>query len=72
MNHHDDRPPPRVPLDRLMDEPPQGGFLDRLRARLHRRVLTGQVATLSYTAPLVVFREFLELVFALFRSDDRR
>ena len=71
MNDHDDGRPPRAPLERLMDEEPPGGFLGRLRGRLHRRALTSQVATLSCAAPIVVLREFLEFVFDLFRSDDR-
>lgn len=54
-------------------EPVERGFLGRLRNRIHRRELAGEVVRLGWYAPVAVFMEFVTMIFGLLSAgaDDR-
>lgn len=75
MNAHDDRDGPRPdggdegdePIAALaaFAEPVEAGFLGRLRNRIHRRELAGEVVRLGWYAPFAVLMEFVNMIFGL-------
>jgi len=60
------------PLAELRDieVPVSGGFVVRLRAKIERRDATNSVLTLFWHVPLMVFMEFLAMVFELFGPNE--
>ncbi len=66
----DEDPETGRPVEVLHDlgQQPSPGFIERLRLKLQRRTLTGQIAVLSWQLPKMLLLEFLDLVFHLFGS----
>jgi len=62
------------PIEMLRDfaEEPTPGFLGRIRRAIQRRALVSQVADLSWTGPVLVLLEYLQLLFGLFGDRKRR
>lgn len=58
------------PLEELQTllEPVSVGFLGRLRRRINRRLLAGQVVQLTWYAPVAVFLEFVGMLMGLIGS----
>jgi hypothetical protein len=51
-------------------EPAPAGFLGRLRNRIHRRELAGEVARLGWYAPFAIFMEYVNMIFGLLSGVD--
>jgi hypothetical protein len=62
------------PIAMLRDfgEEPTAGFLARIRGSIQRRMLTSQLAEISWFAPVMVLFEFVKFFFAFFESVSGR
>ncbi len=60
-----------APIEELRDlaEEPSGGFVSRLHGAIQRRVLTGHLLDLGWSAPLAVLREYVDLIAMSLRGD---
>lgn len=58
--HNDDEIDPGAPVEMLAgyEYTPSSGFIGRIRRSLHRRSAVSQLASFSWNAPTLVFREF--------------
>jgi hypothetical protein len=46
-------------------------FARQVRGRIERRVITGEILTLAWTAPLMMLLEFIRIPFEAFGRDRR-
>ncbi len=56
---------------RALDSSPPPGFLSRLRAKINRRLLAGDVANAFLIAPIVLVVQLLELLYGLFAGSTK-
>ena len=49
-----------------LDQEPSSGFMERIRHRIERRLLSSHVLSLTWHVPGIVIRELLELIFTFF------
>ena len=61
--------PPIAELRRL-EQPSSATFLEVLRRKVERRVVTGQVTSAWWYLPRLVLLQFLEMIFGLFEPTD--
>ena len=61
------------PITMLLDlaEDPVPGFVGRIRGALQRRLLASQLADLSWFTPVLVFLEYLKVIFGVFEVGSR-
>ena len=61
------------PIAMLLDlaEEPVPGFVGRIRGALQRRLLASQLADLSWFTPVLVFLEYLKVIFGIFEVGSR-
>lgn len=63
-SHGDNDVDPGAPVDMLADfqYAPSSSFLGRVRRSIQRRTTASQVVSFSWNVPLLVFREFWQLL----------
>ncbi len=61
------------PIAMLLDfaEEPAPAFIGRIRNALHRRLLASELVGLSWSTPVLVFLEYLKVIFGIFGVESR-
>ena len=57
---------------RNLAEEPSGGFVRRIHGAIQRRVLTGHLLDLGWSAPLTILREYVNVIAESLRGQGNR